>query len=50
MFIRQAGRQFELFTGSPAPLDYMAETLLKSMSVVRKTAEPEKPAAAESSE
>lgn len=27
MFVRQAARQFELFTGQTAPLDYMTETL-----------------------
>jgi 3-dehydroquinate dehydratase/shikimate dehydrogenase len=35
MFVRQAGRQFELFTGLQAPLDYMAETLRRSMSAAR---------------
>lgn len=35
MFIRQAGRQFELFTGRPAPLDHMTETLRRSMSAAR---------------
>jgi 3-dehydroquinate dehydratase/shikimate dehydrogenase len=41
MFIRQAGRQFELFTGFPAPLDYMTDTLRRSMSAARAVAEPE---------
>lgn len=35
MFIRQAARQFELFTGVTAPVDYMAETLRRSMSAAR---------------
>jgi 3-dehydroquinate dehydratase/shikimate dehydrogenase len=47
MFIRQAGRQFELFTGIPAPLEYMKETLRKSMSAARAVVEPEKPAVPE---
>lgn len=35
MFVRQAGRQFELFTGEEAPLDYMTETLRRAMSAAR---------------
>ena len=30
MFVRQAARQFELFTGSDAPIDYMLETLRRA--------------------
>lgn len=50
MFIRQAGRQFELFTGCPAPLDYMKETLRKSMSAARAVVEPETPVVADDNE
>ena len=35
MFIRQAARQFELFTGVAAPRDYMTETLRRAMSAAR---------------
>lgn len=35
MFVRQAARQFELFTGYAAPADYMAETLRRAMSAAR---------------
>jgi 3-dehydroquinate dehydratase/shikimate dehydrogenase len=35
MFVRQAARQFEIFTGQDAPLDYMAETLRRAMSAAR---------------
>ncbi|MCA9062984.1 MAG: shikimate dehydrogenase [Planctomycetaceae bacterium] len=35
MFVRQAARQFELFTGQPAPMDYMAETIRRAMSAAR---------------
>lgn len=35
MFVRQAGRQFELFTGESAPLEYMTETLRRAMSAAR---------------
>ena len=35
MFIRQAGRQFELFTGKPAPLDVMRATLRRAISAAR---------------
>lgn len=41
MFVRQAGRQFELFTGLVAPRDYMAETLRRSMSAARTVVTPE---------
>ena len=41
MFVRQAGRQFELFTGQAAPRDYMAETLRRSMSAARTVVTPE---------
>ena len=37
MFVRQAARQFELFTGQSAPVDYMTETLRKFLSVSRGT-------------
>ena len=36
MFVRQAARQFEIFTGQPSPLDYLAETMRRAMSVVRR--------------
>lgn len=35
MFIRQAARQFELFSGRPAPLDTMREVLRQAISPVR---------------
>lgn len=35
MFVRQAAKQFELFTGQKAPLEYMAETLRQSLSATR---------------
>lgn len=35
MFIRQAAHQFELFTGKPAPREYMKDTLRKAMSAAR---------------
>lgn len=35
MFVRQAAGQFKLFTGEDPPLDYMMETLRRSLSVVR---------------
>ncbi len=41
MFIRQAGRQFELFTGVAAPLEYMTETLRRAMSAARMVVAPE---------
>jgi 3-dehydroquinate dehydratase/shikimate dehydrogenase len=43
MFIRQAARQFELFTGVPAPVEYMTETLRRSMSAARMVAESAAP-------
>lgn len=46
MFVRQAGRQFELFTGMEAPRDYMAETLRRSMSAARTVVEAASPEAA----
>lgn len=48
MFIRQAGKQFELFTGVEAPREYMTETLRRAMSAARTIVAPasgEKPAA-----
>jgi len=35
MFVRQAAKQFELFTGQDAPLDYMIETLRRYLSAAR---------------
>jgi 3-dehydroquinate dehydratase / shikimate dehydrogenase len=35
MFVRQAARQFELFTGRTAPVDVMRETLRRGISVAR---------------
>ena len=35
MFIRQAAAQFELFTGQPAPIEHMRETLRQELSPVR---------------
>jgi 3-dehydroquinate dehydratase/shikimate dehydrogenase len=45
MFVRQAGRQFELFTGMPAPIEYMAETLRRSMSAAKILVNTEEPPA-----
>jgi 3-dehydroquinate dehydratase/shikimate dehydrogenase len=39
MFVRQAARQFELFTGQDAPLEYMVETIRRAMSAARGAAE-----------
>ena len=50
MFVRQAGRQFELFTGLHAPRDYMAETLRKAMSAARAIVAPPSSESEESSE
>jgi hypothetical protein len=41
MFVRQAGRQFELFTGESPPLEYMTETLRRAMSAARMVVAPE---------
>ena len=35
MFVRQAARQFRLFTGQEPPVEYMMETLRKSLSAAR---------------
>ena len=35
MFVRQAARQFTLFTGQEAPLEYMTETLRRYLSAAR---------------
>lgn len=35
MFVRQAARQFELFTGRPAPLEVMREALRRAISAAR---------------
>ena len=35
MFVRQAAKQFEIFTGQTAPLDYMFETLRRYLSAAR---------------
>ena len=35
MFVRQAALQFKLFTGEDAPLEYMTETLRRSLSATR---------------
>ena len=35
MFIRQAAHQFKLFTGQEPPMEYMIETLRRSLSAVR---------------
>ncbi len=40
MFIRQAGKQFELFTGVDAPREYMTETLRRAMSAARTIVAP----------
>ena len=34
MFVRQAATQFELFTGQPAPIDFMQDTLRRGISAV----------------
>jgi len=34
MFVRQAARQFELYTGRPGPLDQMRETMRSAISPV----------------
>ncbi|MBL8817896.1 MAG: shikimate dehydrogenase [Planctomyces sp.] len=40
MFVRQAAQQFRYFTGKDAPLDYMAETLRRSISAARAVTPP----------
>jgi len=35
MFVRQAGRQFELFTGRPAPLDVMRDVVRRAISAAK---------------
>ena len=35
MFVRQAARQFKLFTGQEPPIEYMMETLRRSLSATR---------------
>jgi 3-dehydroquinate dehydratase/shikimate dehydrogenase len=35
MFVRQAARQFEIFTGMDAPREYMEETMRRAMAVGR---------------
>ena len=36
MFVRQAAKQFEIFTGQEPPLDYMRETLRRGLSAARR--------------
>jgi len=36
MFVRQAARQFEIFTGLEAPVEYMEETMRRAMQVGRR--------------
>ena len=36
MFVRQAARQFEIFTGHDAPREYMEETMRRAMAVERR--------------
>ncbi|MDA1232764.1 MAG: hypothetical protein O2856_18505, partial [Planctomycetota bacterium] len=45
MFVRQAAKQFELFTGRVAPGDYMAETLRVSTSAAHAIVSPAETAA-----
>ena len=40
MFVRQAAKQFELFTGWAAPVDYMAETLRIATSAAHAVVKP----------
>jgi 3-dehydroquinate dehydratase/shikimate dehydrogenase len=40
MFVRQAAKQFELFTGWTAPVDYMADTLRVSNSAAHALVKP----------
>ncbi len=44
MFVRQAGLQFEQFTGQPAPLELMAALVREALSPLRKVREEAKPA------
>jgi shikimate 5-dehydrogenase/shikimate kinase len=44
MFVRQAGLQFELFTGQPAPLELMAKLVREALSPVRAAHDEAKPA------
>jgi shikimate 5-dehydrogenase len=37
MFVRQAARQYEYFTGQAAPIEVMRDTLKKAISVVKVT-------------
>jgi 3-dehydroquinate dehydratase/shikimate dehydrogenase len=37
MFVRQAARQYEYFTGRSAPVEVMRDTLKKAISVVKVT-------------
>jgi shikimate dehydrogenase len=43
MFVRQAGLQFELFTGQPAPLELMGTLVREALSPVRTVREESKP-------
>lgn len=36
MFVRQAARQFEIFTGQAAPREYMEETMRRAMAIGRR--------------
>ena len=36
MFVRQAARQFEIFTGRDAPEEYMEETMRRAMAIGRR--------------
>ena len=50
MFVRQAARQFELFTGQRAPLDDMTDTLRISLSPAHAIVKPEAGSAAASTQ
>jgi 3-dehydroquinate dehydratase/shikimate dehydrogenase len=43
MFVRQAGLQFELFTGQPAPLELMIKLVREALSPVRAAPDEAKP-------